>query len=242
MSPLVLARKESVVFWLLLAPFRWLRRLIFLLFLLIAVVAVVGVVVSQHTDHSGEVLSRVTPQPAHRSSAPALPRPAGDRANGVPLPAGRTMVHPGVAEPDRVLTPGATDPRVTQANIGSTICRAGYTAAVRPPVAYTGAVKRRLMVRGHVTGPAGQWELDHLVPLALGGDPGYTLDQAGLPVNLWLEPWNGPGGAHAKDAVEDTLHHAVCDHQVSLRAAQLAIGADWFTALRHLHVAATGGG
>ena len=241
------------MFWLLFAPFRWLRRLVFLFFLFIAVVAVVGVVAFQHTSGSASRLrlpsvqlgalfgNSSTHAPAPVGAAGGR-MPGGDRADGVLLPAGPAGRHPGIVEPDRVLTPGASDPRVTQADIGSTICRAGYTATVRPPVAYTGAVKRRLMARGHVSGPAGAWELDHLVPLELAGDPGYTLDRAGLPVNLWLEPWDGPGGAHAKDVVEDSLHHAVCDHQVSLRAAQQAIGTDWYTALRHLHVAAIPGG
>lgn len=39
---------------------------------------------------------------------------------------------PGVL-PRHDLTPGAIDPRVTQSNIRSTICRRGYTATVRPP-------------------------------------------------------------------------------------------------------------
>ena len=40
--------------------------------------------------------------------------------------------------PDPVCTPGATDPHVTQATLGTTICRAGgYTSTVRPPQSVT---------------------------------------------------------------------------------------------------------
>jgi hypothetical protein len=86
----------------------------------------------------------------------------------------RTRDHGLLPDPSR--KPGAIDPAVTQANIGSTICRAGYTDSVRPPESQTEAFK------WHVAEPAyGQHdvsgELDHLVPL--GGD-NDTL-------NLWVE-------------------------------------------------------
>src|SRR5690348_4101337 len=46
--------------------------------------------------------------------------------------------------PRHDLTPSAIDPRVTQQNIGSTICRPGYSASVRPPFKYTNAMNHRL--------------------------------------------------------------------------------------------------
>lgn len=235
------------MFWLLFAPFRWLRRLIVLGVLVVVVLAALGVVAYQHSAGSGVGTYLKLPgvRPGDLFGGDSTPtvtrpdageRPAGYRADGVLLPAGPDAHHNGVAEPDRSLTPGATDPRVTQAGISATICRAGYTTTVRPPLAYTGGVKRRLMAQAGVPGTAGQWELDHLVPLELGGDPGYTLNSAGLPVNLWLEPRTEPDGAHSKDNVESVLHHAVCDRQVTLRAAQVAIGTDWYTALNRLHL------
>ena len=45
--------------------------------------------------------------------------------------------------PDHSLTPGVIDPRVTQANIKSTICKKGYTASVRPPESYTEPLKKK---------------------------------------------------------------------------------------------------
>jgi hypothetical protein len=71
--------------------------------------------------------------------------------------------------PDPSCTPGAGDPAVTQSNIGSTICRAGYTDSVRPPESQTEAFKWNGAEAAYglhdVSG-----ELDHLVPLELGGD------------------------------------------------------------------------
>ena len=62
-------------------------------------------------------------------------------------------------------------------------------------------------------------ELDHLVPLELGGSNDIT--------NLWPEVGKLP---NTKDEVEYTLNRAVCDGQVTLAAAQLAIATDWLTA------------
>lgn len=47
------------------------------------------------------------------------------------------------ARPNPRLTPGAVDPRVTQANIRETICVRGYTKAVRPPQQFTHDLKLR---------------------------------------------------------------------------------------------------
>jgi hypothetical protein len=120
--------------------------------------------------------------------------------------------------PDPSCTPGAIDPAVTQANIGSTICRAGYSESVRPPESQTEAFK------WHVAEPAyGQHdvsgELDHLVSLELGG--------ANDARNLWVEAGPIP---NPKDAVEDALHRAVCDGKITLRAAQREIATNWIKA------------
>lgn len=130
--------------------------------------------------------------------------------------------------PDPSCTPGAIDPAVTQANIGSTICRAGYTDSVRPPESQTEAFK------WHVAEPAyGQHdvsgELDHLVPLELGGDNDAR--------NLWVEAGRIP---NAKDAVENALNHAVCDGQITLRAAQQEIARNWIKAAAALGITVPG--
>jgi hypothetical protein len=149
----------------------------------------------------------------------------GRAADGYPLP-------------DRRCTPGAVDPSVTQADLGSTICRpGGYTATVRPPSRLTDAFKRRDEEAYQDPNPTSRTELDHLVPLELGG--------ASDTRNLWPEPDQGspaqfdpsdPFGSNAKDGVEGRLHDAVCSGQVDLTPAQAAIATDWTTALTALGV------
>src|SRR5690349_19939517 len=120
--------------------------------------------------------------------------------------------------PDRSCTPGAIDPAVTQAYIGSTICRSGYSTIVRPPESQTEKLK------WDVAEPAyGQQdvagELEHLVPL----DPGGANDAR----NLWVEAGSIP---HSKDAGEAALNRAVCEGKVNLHAAQAAIAKNWLKA------------
>lgn len=120
--------------------------------------------------------------------------------------------------PDRSCTPGAIDPAVTQADIQSTICRSGYTDSVRPPESQTEAFKWNVVEPAYgqhdVSG-----ELDHLVPLELGGDNDAK--------NLWVEAGPIP---NPKDAVENALNQAVCDGQITLRAAQREIATNWIRA------------
>ena len=123
------------------------------------------------------------------------------------------LLVPSVALAEIQLPPGAINPDVTQENIGSTICAAGWTKTIRPPAAYTTKLKIQQLRAEGVTGRASDYEEDHLIPLELGGHP---TDES----NLWPEPWNGPNGAHAKDRVENKLHRKVCNGQISLQDAQ----------------------
>jgi hypothetical protein len=133
--------------------------------------------------------------------------------------------------PDPACTPGVVSDRVSQDNLARTICHAGYTKTVRPPEADTEAFKKKIMVAYHESGPLGDYELDHLVPLELGGS-----NDAG---NLWPERNDHPGGAiNSKDLVENALNKAVCSHKVTLAAAQQTIASDWTTALPVLGLAA----
>ena len=121
--------------------------------------------------------------------------------------------------PDPRCTPGSVDPAVTQATIGSTICRSGYTTTVRPPSSETTRAKYDVSYPAyHIPGGATS-ELDHLVSLELGGSNDIT--------NLWPEVGSLP---NPKDKVENALNRAVCDGRVSLAAAQRAIATDWMTA------------
>jgi hypothetical protein len=133
--------------------------------------------------------------------------------------------------PDPRCTPGSIDPRVTQADIGSTICKKGWTATVRPPEAQTERFKYDVAYPAYGTPPSERTELDHLVPLELGGSNDAT--------NLWPEY---PPSPNPKDSVENALNAAVCDGRVGLTAAQDAIASDWLTAERKLGLAGSGGG
>jgi hypothetical protein len=62
----------------------------------------------------------------------------------------------------------------------------------------------------------GAYEIDHLIPLALGG----SNDVA----NLWPE---AAPGFHDKDRVEDALHARVCAGRMSLEDAQRGFATDW---------------
>ncbi len=125
--------------------------------------------------------------------------------------------------PDARCTPGQADPRVTQANVRSTICRRGYTSSVRPPQAVTHAIKVRV-TRAYGIGalPFSQIELDHLVPLSLGGSSSEA--------NLWPQLRSAAHGADDKDTVEVRLNREVCSGRMRLADAQRAIATDWLTA------------
>ena len=111
---------------------------------------------------------------------------------------------------DPVRTPGVVNPQVTQANIGSTICRHGWTRTIRPPVTYTDALKRKQMQLYGETGPLSGYQEDHLISLELGGHP---TD----PRNLWPEPY--PRAAQV-DQIENQLNAEVCDGTLTLAQAQ----------------------
>src|SRR5450830_1158060 len=135
--------------------------------------------------------------------------------------------------PDPILTPGATNPEVTQENIDENICVAGWTKTVRPTVAYTNKLKKQQIAQYSYddTDPA-HYEEDHLISLQLGGNPKD-------PKNLWPEPYDGECGARKKDVLETKLKRLVCTGEVSLQDAQQAISSNWIEAYK-LYVNATG--
>ena len=108
------------------------------------------------------------------------------------------------------LTPGVLNAEVTQATIGSTICKRGWTSTVRPPTGYTSPLKLRQMAGYGETGPPTSYQEDHLISLELGGHP---TD----PRNLWPEPY--PRAADV-DRIENALNAQVCSGELSLAAAQ----------------------
>lgn len=147
-----------------------------------------------------------------------------------------------MALPDPRCTPGAVDVTVTQANLATTICRpGGYSDSVRPPESLTEPFKEAAVAAYGDVGSLSQYELDHLVPLGLGG--------ASSVANLWPEPDDhpSPGFANSKDVVELDLHDLVCAAvdgrpHLPLAAAQTLVAEDWTTAMARARQQLVGGG
>jgi hypothetical protein len=112
----------------------------------------------------------------------------------------------------------ALNPAVTQETIATTICSTGWTRTVRPYVADMKRIKAEMLAAiGEPIERRNRYELDHIVPLALGGDP---IDRR----NVALQPIDE---AREKDAVEVCLSSLVCQGKIALEDAQSAIWEDW---------------
>lgn len=155
-------------------------------------------------------------------------------AAGAPVPsatlgtiATSATTEPTIGLPDHTRTPGAINPAATQANLATTVCKAGWAGSVRPPSAYTSALKIAQIVEyGYADKNPAHYQEDHLVPLELGGAPRD-------PRNLWPEPNSvtlSDGTvvtSGEKDDLEDALHAQVCAGTLELASAQRMIAGDW---------------
>ena len=126
--------------------------------------------------------------------------------------------------PDATVTPGATNPDVTQANIKQTICVSGWTKTIRPKSSYTTKLKLKQLASGPYQsdlGPAA-FEEDHRLSLEVGGNP---TDER----NLWPQLWNPPDGkgAHMKDQLENTIKRKICSDELTLDEGQAVLLGDW---------------
>lgn len=115
--------------------------------------------------------------------------------------------------PDPQRTPGdvlTSDPSV--------ICRPGYTKTVRNvPQQIKGAVYREY---GIISRDPGEYEIDHLISLELGGSNSVR--------NLWPESYKTqPLNAHVKDEIENRLHDLACAGKITFPVAQQAIAHNW---------------
>jgi hypothetical protein len=110
------------------------------------------------------------------------------------------------------------NPTVTRETIATTICVRGWTKTIRPPVSYTNRIKMRLIHELEIPEELlVDFELDHRIPLALGGAPSD-------PRNLELQPWDEAG---EKDQIEACLARAVCSGTITLDEARQRIWTDW---------------
>jgi len=128
--------------------------------------------------------------------------------------------------PDPRITPGATNPEVTQENIQSTVCVKGYTKTIRPPAYYTNKLKKQQLEQyGYADQDPKHYEEDHLIALSIGGSPRD-------PKNLWPEPRNTQWSAKEKDALEFVLYKMVCRGEIRLAQAQHEMASDWVKAYK----------
>ncbi|MDQ6919428.1 MAG: HNH endonuclease [Candidatus Dormibacteraeota bacterium] len=146
------------------------------------------------------------------SAVPASATPVAESAaNPSPAPAGSL--------PNLSLTPGETFAGVT----AEQVCVSGYAGRARNVL-----LEQYRQVHASYgiayPEPAGTYELDHLVPLELGGNNSNR--------NLWPEPALPVPGFHQKDLLENYLHAAVCGGRMSLADAQSGIAADWIALYR----------
>ena len=110
-------------------------------------------------------------------------------------------------------TPGAIFPDVT----AQQVCQSGYASSVRN---VTTSTKDKVYAEYGIASHApGQYEVDHLVSLELGGSNDIS--------NLWPEAASPTPGFHQKDSVENYLHSQVCSGAVSLQQAQVEIATNW---------------
>jgi hypothetical protein len=115
--------------------------------------------------------------------------------------------------PDSACTPGVIFAHATVQEI----CTPGYSSSVRNvPYSEKDQAYAEYGIQSHYSG---QYEVDHLVPLELGGSNDIA--------NLWPEAASPTPGFHQKDEVENYLHDQVCSGAMSLRDAQSEIVTNW---------------
>lgn len=115
--------------------------------------------------------------------------------------------------PDSACTPGAIFADATT----DQICQSGYASSVRNvPTSEKDQAYAEYGIASHYPG---EYEVDHLVSLELGGSNDIA--------NLWPEAANPTPGFHQKDQVENYLHDQVCSGAISLHDAQVEIATNW---------------
>jgi hypothetical protein len=122
--------------------------------------------------------------------------------------------------PDTACTPGDILPDATKEQI----CTSGYAGSVRN---VTDSTKNKVYAEyGIKSHSSGEYEVDHLVSLELGGSNDIS--------NLFPEAASPTPGFHEKDKVENYLHDQVCSGAVSLADAQVQIATDWLSVYKSM--------
>jgi hypothetical protein len=120
--------------------------------------------------------------------------------------------------------PGVLNPAVGNDTLKTTICKAGWTATVRPPTSYTNKLKRAALPDG---AKMADGELDHRVSLEVGGDPS-------APGNLWFQTYSDRYGARLKDRLETAVAHRICAGTMTLDEGRNALLGNWLSAYERI--------
>ena len=116
------------------------------------------------------------------------------------------------ALPDPTLTPGDTFPGVTVDDV----CTPGWAKEHR---SVTESMRDQVYAEYKRTRGPSCCEVDHLVPLELGGSNEIK--------NLWPQPDDPRPGDAEKDQLENELHKRVCKGEMPLADAQKCIESNW---------------
>ena len=116
--------------------------------------------------------------------------------------------------PDPACTPGDIFPDATPVEI----CVPGYTKQVRY---VSTSLKKHIYASYSISypQPTGSYEVDHLIPLALGGSNDAS--------NLFPEAKDPSPGFKEKDIVEVYLYEQLCAGHIPLAAAQMQVAGNW---------------
>jgi hypothetical protein len=156
-------------------------------------------------------------------ATPTTSAPAGSsgtpHAFGVQLKTSGCTAHN--ALPDADCTPGAIIASATK----DQICQSGYAGSVRNvPASEKDQAYAEYGIASHTPG---QYEVDHLISLELGGSNEIA--------NLWPELASPTPGFHQKDAVENYLHDQMCSGAISLHDAQVEIATNWLAVYNQMN-------
>lgn len=122
--------------------------------------------------------------------------------------------------PDPDCSPGAIFANATKEQI----CQSGYASSVRNvPTSEKNQVYAEYGITSH---QPGEYEVDHLVSLELGGSNEIA--------NLWPEAAEPTPGFHEKDKVENYLHDQVCEGKIALHDAQVQIATNWLAVYQQM--------
>ena len=124
--------------------------------------------------------------------------------------------------PDPECTPGD----IFEETTAEQTCVSGYSTTVRNVSVST---KKKIFASYGIAYPVpfGSYEIDHLVPLSLGGSNDIA--------NLWPKSAEPFPGFYEKNIIGNYLRQEVCAGRVDLQIAQFRMANDWFSIYQNLN-------